>query len=219
METITNWPIWEKRFARFLNQQSYASDAAHDVTHILRVVATARKLAIVEGARLEIVIPAAWLHDCVAAAKDSDQRSEASARAARKATSFLKEVGYPEETLPAIQHAIEAHSFSANIRPETLEAKVVQDADRLDALGAIGIARCMMVGGRLQRPLYNLDEPFPQERAPDDGRYTLDHFYAKLLKLADTMQTAEGRAEARRRTRFMEAYLQQLRREIEGNQD
>jgi uncharacterized protein len=214
VQTITNWSFWEKQFVRFLDQQRHASDVAHDVAHTLRVVATAKRLAKVERARLEIVVPAAWLHDCVVAAKDSDRRSTASASAARKAVSFLEEVEYPEKYLPAIRHAIEAHSFSANIRPETVEAKVVQDADRLDALGAIGIARCMMVGGQLQRPLYHLEEPFPQERAPDDGRYTLDHFYAKLLKLAHTMHTAAGKAEAQRRTQFMRTFLRQLETEI-----
>jgi len=91
---------------------------------------------------------------------------------------------------------------------------VVQDADRLDSLGAIGIARCLLVGGRLDRPLCDADDPFCERRSPDDALYTLDHFYTKLLKLPATMQTAAGRAEAERRAGLMQEYLDALRAEI-----
>lgn len=213
-ETITDWPAWEQRFAGLIEQTSAAADPAHDPAHIERVVRTARRLAAVEGARMEVVIPAAWLHDCVVVPKDAPERRQASRMAAERAVGWLQEAGYPAAYLPAIAHAIAAHSFSARIPPETIEARVVQDADRLDALGAIGIARCLMLGGALGRPLYHPDEPLPRHRPPDDGRYTLDHFYAKLLTLADTMQTPSGRAEARRRTRHMQAFLEQLASEV-----
>ncbi len=116
---------------------------------------------------------------------------------------FLQDAGYPPACLPDIRHAIEAHSFSAGIAPRTVEAKVVQDADRLDALGAIGLARCIAVGTALGRPLYEPEDPFCRARTPDDGGASVDHFYAKLLKLAGTMQTAAGRREAERRTAFL----------------
>ena len=211
-----DWSIWEPRFAAFLDKQMITADSAHDRAHILRVVTTAKQIATAEGAQLAIVIPAAWLHDCVIIPKDSPDRHLASVRAAETAVSFLSGVGYPPEHLPPIQHAIAAHSFSAGITPRTLEAKVVQDADRLDALGAIGIARCFVTGANLSLPLYHMDEPFPATRPPADRHYSLDHFYVKLLRLAETMQTAVGRAESQRRTRFMEIYLQQLRTEIEA---
>jgi uncharacterized protein len=91
---------------------------------------------------------------------------------------------------------------------------VVQDADRLDSLGAIGIARCLLVGGHLGRPLCAPEDPFCVERPPDDQLYTIDHFYAKLLKLPATMQTAAGREEAERRADFMRDYLERLRAEM-----
>ncbi len=207
---------WERRFEAFLERCLEGADAAHDLAHVRRVVAAARQLAAGEDARLDVVIPAAWLHDCVTVPKDSSQRSSASAQAAELAGSFLGDAGYPEPLIPAIRHAIEAHSFSAGIPPETLEARVVQDADRLDALGAIGIARCWMVGGSLGLGLYEPSEPFPESREPDDSAWALDHFYVKLLKLPETMQTAAGRAEARRRARFMEDYLRRLRAETGG---
>ncbi len=189
-------------------------DAAHDLEHIRRVVANARGLAAVEGAKLEIVLPAAWLHDCVTVPKDSPQRATASRLAAAQAGAWLREWDWPAELLPDIAHAIEAHSFSAGIAPRTIEAKVVQDADRLDALGAVGLSRCLMLGGALGRPLYATEDPFCEQRAPDDKAACVDHFYAKLLTLEATMQTEGGRAEARRRTEFIRQFLAELRRNL-----
>ncbi len=215
---MNDWKRWEEPIRQFLANQA-AGDVAHDAAHIERVVASAAALASDERADLCIVLPAAWLHDCVSVAKDSPDRPRASAMAAATASDFLAAIGYEAALLPAIAHAIAAHSFSAQIAPQTAEAKVVQDADRLDSLGAIGVARCLMLGGALGRQLYHPDAPFPSApppagRAPDDTAYTIDHFYVKLLHLADTMQTAAGRREATRRTAVMQRYLDDLRREL-----
>jgi uncharacterized protein len=204
---------WEPRFRRFVADQPNA-DPGHGPVHLERVVATAMRLAAEERARVDIVLPAAWLHDCVHVAKDSLERSRASRLAADHALEFLRAAGYPPACLPEVRHAIEAHSYSAGIVPRTVEAKVVQDADRLDALGAIGIARCLAVGAALGRPLYEPGDPCCRERAPDESGASVDHFYAKLLKLAGTMQTVAGRREAARRTAFLEAFLAQLESEI-----
>lgn len=190
------------------------ADAAHDLGHVLRVVANARRLGDIENADPWITLPAAWLHDCVAVAKDSPRRAEGSRLAAAAGREFLEGIAFPRGLLDAVGHAIEAHSWSAGIAPRTLEAKVVQDADRLDSLGAIGIARCLLVGGRISRPLCHAQDPFCEGREPDDRRYTLDHFYAKLLKLPATMQTAAGREEAERRAAIMQRFLDDLRKEM-----
>jgi uncharacterized protein len=204
----------ENRCAAALAGQG--GDVAHGLEHVRRVVRNARRLAAAEGARLEVVVPAAWLHDCVTVPKDSPQRAAASRMAAEQAVAWLRAWHYPAELLPDIAHAIEAHSFTAGIPPRTPEAKVVQDADRLEAIGAVGLARCLMLGGALGRPLYAADDPFCARRAPDDRAATVDHFYTKLLKLEGTMQTAEGRREARARTEFLEKFLAELKREIGG---
>lgn len=209
-----DWNLWENRFEQFLLHHTPAFDAAHDLAHIRRVVATAKTLAQAENADLAVVLPAAWLHDCVVVAKNSPLRPTASSRAAQAAIDFLSTAHYPETYLPAIRHAIESHSFSANIPPRTLEAQVVQDADRLDALGAIGIARCLMLGGESGKRLYDPHEPFPLHRPPDDTINTIDHFYTKLLRLASSMTTNAGRTEADRRTVFMQQFLAQLHHEL-----
>jgi uncharacterized protein len=213
---ISDWPPWEAQFLSFVRNSAQSADVAHDLEHIRRVVRKARAIAAAEGGLLEVVVPAAWLHDCVVLPKDSGERASASRLAAEAATVFLKETGYPAEYLAGIAHAIEAHSFSANVPPETLEAQIVQDADRLDAIGAIGIARCLMLGGAMGKPLYDPVEPLPKRRPPDESRYVIDHFYQKLLRLAEMMTTETGRQEAARRTAFMRAYLAQLELEAIG---
>ena len=190
------------------------TDAAHDLEHIRRVVANARRLALAEGADWRVVMPAAWLHDCVIIPKTSPDRKQASTLAARQAVAWLEEHEWPFGGLDEIFHAIEAHSFSAGIEPRSLEAKVLQDADRLDALGAVGLARTLMLGGELKRVFYDMADPFCDLREPDDSVYTLDHVYRKLLTLEGTMQTASGKKEARQRTEFLTRFLDQLREEI-----
>lgn len=191
-----------------------SADAAHDITHIERVVNVAKMLCADEQANLHVVLPAAWLHDCVAVAKNHPDRAKASRMAADKALTFLHSIGYDEQYFDDIHHAIIAHSFSANITPQTLEAKIVQDADRMDALGAIGISRCMKVGGAICRGLYHPSDPFGVERDADDSKYTLDHFFVKLLGIAQSMNTRSARLEAQKRTDYMHAFLAQLGEEI-----
>jgi uncharacterized protein len=197
----------------FLSERM-ASDPAHDISHIRRVVRNTLRLTEAEGGDPAVTLPAAWLHVCVSVAKDSPLRSQASKLAAQEAVRFLDSIDYPADFLPGIHHAIEAHSFSAAIDTETLEARIVQDADRLEAIGAIGIARCLLTGGSMGTPLYDHSDPFARKRAPDDRRFTLDHFYCKLMGLAETMKTEGGRMEAVKRTDYMREFLQQLADEI-----
>lgn len=196
-----------------------APDPAHDLAHVRRVVENARHLATLEGADLAVVMPAAWLHDCVSLPKNHPDRHLASRQAAAMAIDFLRTQGTKEHLLPAVAHAIEAHSFSAGITPTTLEAKIVQDADRLDAVGAIGIARCLLTGGAIQRPLYAPTDPFCDERAPDDTRFCIDHFYRKLFAIAQTLHTDAARREADARVAFMRRFLTQLGHEIGESAD
>jgi uncharacterized protein len=134
--------------------------------------------------------------------------------AAERAVSLLREWGVEEALLPEIAHAIEAHSFSAGIPPRSLEARVVQDADRLDALGAVGLARCLMLSGEMGQRLYDPADPFCRDRVPDDRISAVDHFHTKLLSLGATMHTESARREAEVRTRFLQAFLDRLRDEL-----
>lgn len=204
---------WQARFEVEAEKLYPAIDPSHDILHIRRVVRMAQKLAVAEGANLDIVLPAAWFHDCVNVAKDDPRRKEASRLSADHAVAWLSAAGYPAEHLAAIHHAIAAHSYSAAIQTETGEAKVVQDADRLDGLGAIGIARCFTVGTLLKRPYYFDGDILAQRRVPDDQAQTIDHFFVKLFKTAETLQTEAGRAEGAKRVAVMKEYLRHFARE------
>ncbi|MGR5514208.1 HD domain-containing protein [Vibrio harveyi] len=206
---------FESQFLQFM-QQEMQTDAAHDLSHVRRVVKTARQLALQEGAELAVVFPAAYLHDCFTYPKDHPNRKQSSAIAATKAISFLESIDYPAQYHDAIAHAIESHSFSANITPNTLEAQVVQDADRLDALGAIGVTRCIQVSTLFDATLYNEQDMFAEHRELQDKRFTIDHFQTKLFKIVDTMNTKAAYEEAVKRKAFMQSYLEQLRQEVEG---
>ena len=188
-------------------------DAAHDALHLERVVANARWLLQHESADPRVVLPAIWLHDCVHVPKHSPERSRASRLCAAHAVALLESFSYPSALLPAVAHAVEAHSWSAGITPETLEAAVVQDADRLDSIGAVGVARCLMLSAEMKRPLYALPDPWCEQRSADDGLSAVDHFHTKLLHLAPTFRTRAGRAEAERRTAFLRSFLSQLAHE------
>lgn len=205
---------WRARIERFVASELATADPGHGLEHVMRVVENAAGLADGTSVDLDILLPAAWLHDCVIVPKDSPLRSRASRMAAERAGAFLAEVGYPTDLIPPIEHCIAAHSFSAGIPCVTVEARLLQDADRLEALGAIGLARCLMTGGAMRQRLYSPDEPFPIERRPDDSQQSIDHFFCKLLGLHRTMQTASGRAEAVRRTRFLVQFLRELAKEL-----
>ena len=203
----------EKACRHFLESSS-TLDSAHDLSHTERVVANAKMLLQKENADAQIVTAAAWLHDCVVLPKNHPDRKQASYLASEKAGDFLKSIGLEEKRRLQVQHAIHAHSFSAGVKPETIEAKIVQDADRLDALGAIGIARCFLVGGELKRELYHPEDPFCLNRPPDDSSWTIDHFYTKLFELPTMMHMDSAKKEAKKRVAFMKTYLDTLSKEI-----
>lgn len=205
---------FEKMFSEKIFALVSSEDPAHDILHFKRVVKAAKSLAHEEHANLNIVVPAAWLHDFVIVPKNDPRRSKASKLSAEAAVEYLRQIQYPEKYYKEIAHAIEAHSFSANIETKSLEAQIVQDADRLDALGAIGLARCFATAGLLKRPFYSEMDPFCKNREFDDGQFTIDHFFAKLFKIAETLKTESGRREGIKRVKVMRRYLIDLESEI-----
>lgn len=211
--TAAELKYWEAQFNQYV-EKIEAVDQGHDLNHIKRVVKSAKQFCAAENANLWVVLPAAWLHDCVQVAKDSPLRTQASKLAADHASHILTEWHYPKTHLEAIHHAILAHSYSANIACETLEAQVVQDADRMDALGAIGICRTLLVGAGFGNPLTFHEDPFCYDREPNDKAAIIDHFYTKLLKLKDSFKTQAAQQEAAIRHDFMLQFLNQLEKEI-----
>ena len=190
------------------------NDSAHDFEHIMRVYKNAKKLCKQEKVNEKLVLCAVLLHDIVSYPKSDKRSKNSSIDSAKKAIIILKRYGFTENEITIISDAIREHSFSQKKTPKTIEGKILQDADRLDALGAIGIARVFATGGSLKRPFYNTDDPFCKKRNVDDETWTLDHFFQKLLKLEFLMNTKSGKIEAKKRTRILKEYLKQLKNEI-----
>ncbi|MBP5950246.1 HD domain-containing protein [Pseudomonas sp. P42] len=191
-----------------------SDDGAHDLAHLQRVWHNVRTLQAEEGGDLEVLLAAVLLHDCVAVEKNSPLRSQASRLAAGKASAVLAELNWADAKIDAAAHAIQAHSFSANITPLTLEAKLVQDADRLDSLGMLGVARTFYVAGRMGSALYDPQDPEARERDYNDTRFCLDHFQTKLLHLADGFQTVAGQRLAQIRHQRLKGFMEQFKEEI-----
>lgn len=197
-----------------LPHASDGDDGSHDLVHIHRVFRNAMRIHAFEGGDGEILAAAVLLHDCVAVEKSSPLRAAASRLAADKASQILSTLGWATPRIEAVAHAILTHSFSANLQPESLEAQILQDADRLDAIGAIGIARCFYTAGRMHSALYDAADPLASDRSLDDRQFALDHFPAKLLKLSEGFQTQTGQTLARQRHERLTQFLADFQDEI-----
>ncbi|TFW09861.1 HD domain-containing protein [Oxalobacteraceae bacterium OM1] len=190
---------WNARLLAFVAAERH-DDGAHDLNHLHRVWRNASALAAEHPeADLLVIEAACYLHDIVNLPKNHPDRSQASRLAAERAVALLAGAGFPAERLDAVAHAIEAHSFSAGIPPRSIEARIVQDADRIDALGAVGIARLFYIAGQMRSALAHPDDALAAHRPLDDRAYALDHIAVKLARLPAAMQTEAGRRLAARR--------------------
>jgi uncharacterized protein len=191
-----------------------SNDSAHDFDHIMRVYKNAKKICKNEKVNPKLILCAVLLHDIVSFPK-SDKRSKLSSiKSAEASKKILKKYDFTRDEIQIISEAIRDHSFSQNKTPKTIEGKILQDADRLDAIGAIGIARVFAVAGSENRPFYNPEDPFCKKRNADDQKWTLDHFYKKLLLLESLMNTKSGKSEAKRRTIVLKNFLSELKKEL-----
>lgn len=212
----TDLATWRPRLAA-LAAGSSGGDGAHDSTHLERVWRNAQALlAQHPEADALVVMAACYLHDLVNLPKDDPDRAQASTRSAQLARHQLAWMDFPRDRLDAVAHAIEAHSFSANIPAASLEAKIVQDADRLDGLGAVGLARMFYIAGRMGSGLAHPADPLGANREFDDRRYALDHIMVKLAKLPGMMQTEGGRALAEERLARLMAFREEFAAESAG---
>jgi uncharacterized protein len=190
-------------------------DPAHDCLHIRRVYKNAKTIGQRENANMEILLPAVLLHDIVVYPKGTTGSSRSSDGSADWAENVLQSYGYSQYKINRIFYCIRAHSHSKRLVPASLEGRILQDADRLDALDAIGIARMFSVGGSENRAFYRDDDPFCRStRELDDSQWTLDHFQTKLLRLKDLMHTKTAKKIAEQRTKFILLFIKQLQKEI-----
>ncbi|PCE32931.1 HD domain-containing protein [Burkholderia ubonensis] len=214
MTTIVFAPFQELAETLLAHWNDADGDGSHDTSHVQRVWKNAAAIHAEEGGDAEVLFAATLLHDCVAVEKNSPLRAQASRLSAERATQVLKSLGWADAKVRAVAHAVEAHSFSAGLVPMTLEAKTLQDADRLDAIGMLGGARCFYVAGRMGSALYDPVDPHARERELDDTRFAIDHFRTKLLKLASGFQTVTGARLAKLRHDRLRRFLDEFADEI-----
>jgi uncharacterized protein len=198
-----------------------AIDPVHGFDHILRVYHMAEKLAIEEGADLEIVRAAALLHDAQGSQTEGGEegRQDHHHASSEFARQVLASEGWPPEKIAAVQHCIQAHRFRDNTEPQTLEAKIIFDADKLDVIGAVGIARTIAFDVVVNQPIYF--EPSQRfletgEKEPGEPHSSYHEYLFKLSKIKDRLFTSKARLLAEERHRFMKQYFQRLAAEERG---
>jgi uncharacterized protein len=208
--------LWQRLEAE-ARGRARSNEPAHDFFHVERVITNAR--AIAAGERLPpeseaVVVTAALLHELFTLPKNHPDSARAGERCAEEASVLLREVEAPAALVAAVAAAIRDHSFSGGVVPEALESRVLQDADRLDAIGAIGLARMWATCADMKRPFYSPVDPFCTARAPDDKAWGLDHVFKKLLAIPARLHTDTARSLAEDRVAFLRVYVDQLRSEL-----
>jgi uncharacterized protein len=189
-----------------LSELPAATDPAHDTDHCVRVAIWSVRCD--EGkSDLTDLIAAAYLHDLVWVAKDSADRKQASQFSALAAGELLDRYRFSDNSKMLIQDAILNHSYSRGLVPQYELGKAVQDADRLECLGAIGIARCFSVGAQMKASFFDPQDPWARERKSNDRQFSLDHYFTKIFRLEEMMNTRVGREEARVRTKYMRQFV------------
>ena len=191
-------------------------DPAHDWAHIGRVAQIAKTLAESDRANVECTLAGVYCHDLINLPKDHPDRKNASTLSAVEARPHLVKAGFQEEEISIIERAIIEHSFSKGLKPSNLEAAIVQDSDRLDALGAIGILRCAAVNTQMKASFYDPFDPLAEMRELNDKSFMLDHYFVKLFKLPEMMNTESGKKMGEERVTYMKNFIYQLMKEIRG---
>lgn len=191
------------------------NDPSHDLDHALRVLYLAEYIGKKEGGDRDIIVPSALFHDIICYPKNHRQ----SIKSTKKSATLVKKIlagidGFPDKKIKAVKYVINSCSFTKGINPITLEAKIIQDADRLEATGAVAIMRTFSSTGSMNRKFYNQNDPFCENRKPDDMKYAIDLFYTRLLKVHKLMHTATAKRIAKLRTNFLKDFLKELKIEL-----
>ncbi|MFC1617674.1 HD domain-containing protein [Patescibacteria group bacterium] len=191
------------------------SDPSHDITHSLRVIKNAEMLAKEEKADLEIIIPAAIFHDVINYPRNNPKSKFHAQESALEATRILKNINeFPKDKISQVDYAIRMHNSKDT--PDTIEAKIIQDADNLEVTGAIVVMRMFTSAGLTGRAFYHIDDPWGKDRNLDGSKWTLDYYLNRLLKVEHEMHTATGGKIAKRRTQFLKNFMKELEIELRG---
>jgi uncharacterized protein len=194
----------------FAQKQTEKNDPAHDFEHIMRVYHNAERICKSENGNKKLILTAVLLHDII----KSPNQKDSALKSAKLSKKILKDHSFSNDEIIIIYDAIKEHSFSKGKTPSTIEGKILQDADRLDAIGAIGLARVFSFSGSNNRPFYDPQDPFSKNRAPNDNKWAFDHFFKKLLLLEGKMNTKTGKILAKQRTKILKNFLKEIKNEL-----
>jgi uncharacterized protein len=186
------------------------NDPAHDFEHVMRVYRNAERICKNENGNKKLILSAVLLHDIM----KIKNRKDSALKSANLSKKILKENYFLDDEITIISDAIKEHSFSKGKIPSTIEGKILQDADRLDAIGAIGLARVFSFSGSNNRSFYDPKDPFSKNRNLNDNKWALDHFYEKLLFVEGKMNTKTGKLLAKKRTKILKDFLKEVKNEI-----
>lgn len=193
-------------------------DPSHDINHALRVLAISEKIARVEKADLDIIVPSAIFHDVINYPKNHPKRLNSSRESAEFARRILKNIeSFPKNKIEKVYESINLCSFTKGLTPNFVEGKILQDADSLEATGAISIMRTFSSAGVMNKTFYDVSDPFCKNRKPDDSKYALDLFFTRLLVVQRRLHTRTAKNIAKRRTVFLKIFLKELRVELLEN--
>jgi len=203
---LSDWTqILKKTVQEELNLTGH-TDVSHYFGHFCRISTLAARFAKEQNGEKLITFAAGMLHDIVTLPKNDPDAKNSSLYAANRAKEILLELQFPKELISNVCHSVHAHSLSAKIEPKTIEAKCLQDADRMESLGAFGLMRVFYCSGLFGSELLDKEDPAAENREINDKKFALDHFVQKLFKLYDTMQTEAGRKTALSLSNFLKEY-------------
>ena len=189
-------------------------NAGHDFSHVERVTGMAWEIAGHEPCDRGVVLAAALLHELVNHPKNHERSSRSGLDCAREALALLESTGAEAGLANRVAECVASHGWSAGKAPPSTEAAVLQDADRLDALGAIGLARCIATGVEMGAALFHPEDPFALGRELDDKAFSLDHLPRKLFRLTESFHTRAAREMARSRALFLRHFVERLAGEL-----
>ena len=197
-----------KKLIKIAERETRSNDSAHDFRHSLRVLQNVEVIAKKEGGDLDVLVPAALFHDAVIYPKNHRKSSKAPLESSVLTRSILKkEKKFPQNKIDAVCLAIEECSFHKKSEPEDIEAKILRDADKLEATGIVAIMRTFSSTENMRISFYDLKDPFCERRKPDSQRFGLDLFYDRLFLVKDRMYTKTARKIAIERTKFLELFI------------
>ena len=221
---MQSYRMWLLELARQFMADEGSEDAAHDYDHLVRVIALADKIQATEGGDFPTIWAAVALHD-IGQERERRHGGDHALIGAELAAQLLQDTPFPQESIPAVQQAIREHRMTGGVTPQTLEGRILYDADKIDCLGAIGIGRLYCITGRYNQKVY---APIPDDIVEPIVPHVIRHlrrrpdyspsieFQLLFADLPERMTTKAGQDMARERFLYMQEFFNRLRKEVEG---